>query len=101
VFALIWIPYGVVVVSRSFTENTRAIVVNYNVGSPEKNLQTLFEGLFNTLHPIFYLYTHHHSRFIAFFKDCQGRLRGQQNIPHGQEIRGISTIAVETVEASG
>jgi len=101
VFALIWIPYGVVIVSRSFTENSRSTVVNYNLGSPEKTLQTWFEGLFNTFHPIFYLYTHHHSRLTTFFRVCQRRMRRQQNTPHSQEARAISAIALETFEASG
>jgi len=91
VFALIWIPYGLVTVLRSFTEKPRAVVVDYNVKgrSPKKTLQTWFENLFATFHPVFYLYTHHHSRFISFLRMCRRKLQGQQN-PRSEEVKAIS-----------
>jgi len=45
-FALTWIPFGVLMVLRSFTENPRGTVVNYNPSRPEKKLQTTMERLF-------------------------------------------------------
>jgi len=98
-FALLWIPYGLLMV-RSFTENSRESVVNYNPSRPEKKLQTLIERLFATLHPFLYLYTHHHSRFIIFFRSCKRKMQRQLNNTNN-EVGAISTIAMETFEASG
>jgi len=63
-------------------------VVNYNVGKPEKNLQTWFGGIFNTFHPILSLHASSLQR------------RKQSIIADGQEAKAISTVSLETFEAS-
>jgi len=103
-FAIFWIPYGVSIVLQSFTGNSSratTTVVNYNVRSPDKAVQTWLGRLLATLHPIFYLYTHHHSRFIYFFRMCKRRLLCRTQSTPTEYVSAISTIDMETFEATG
>jgi len=84
-------------VLRSFTENPYKIVANANITSPKKRAQKYIEGAFITLHPIFYLYTHHHSKFISFFEIFKiGNRREEQT---NDDV--ISTIQMETFQQTG
>jgi len=100
-FSLIWILYGVTMVWRSFTENQHRTVVNVNPKSPKRRMQSGIERLFLTAHPVIYLYTYHHSRFVAFFKTCRSRFRQQQGRSLDEGNMAVSTIQMETFEASG
>jgi len=82
---------------RSFTENPYEIVVNANITSPKKRAQKYIEGAFITLQPIFYLYTHHHSKFISFFKIFKKGNRQEEQA--NDEV--ISTIQMKIFQQTG
>jgi len=98
-FALFWIPYGVITVWRSYTEDPYRIVINANFTSPKRNVQNCLERVFVTLHPVVYLYTHHYSAFSYLFDKC--RRKGNYSLDeNNDEVLAVSTIHLETFQAS-
>jgi len=101
IFALMWIPYGIITVWRSFTENPHRVVINATTNqSPRRTLQSAFEGAFVTLHPIVYLYTHHNARFTHYLKKCRRRSKSRGADEDSDEIMVVSTIPLETFQPS-